>query len=529
MLKYNLKKGGNFMLNEEKDVEFAVNYDEAFKNFDSGEIVKGKVIGIRDKDVFVDIGYKSEGVISIKEFTDEDGNVNVKIGDDVEALFFNKTDEDGFEILSKSAADRVKGWKNVLAAYKENRPVKGVVKSLVNGGFTVNIDGFLAFLPGSQVEMHPIKNYPSYVGKEFEFKIVSINENKRNAVLSRKALLEEQKKQKEEELWEKIKENAVLSGKVKNITDYGVFVDLGGVDGLVHITDMSWSRIDHPSDMVKIGDEIEVKVAKIEDDGKEKKIYLGMKQLTEDPWKGIEEKFNIGDVVQGDIVNIVEYGLFVEIEKGIEGLVHKSEITYDKYPVKAKDIYKIGEKIDVKIINIDTDARRMSLSIKQCKQYPWENIDERYKEGDIIEGSVTGIKDFGIFVKLEEGIEGLVHEKDVSWDKEDKEQFKVGDSVKAVVLSVDKEKERIALGVKQLTKDPWEDIDTRYSPGDVIEAEIVNVKPFGAFVKIEKGVESLVPRSEFGNFEPQKGEKANVKILRLDKSKKKLVSSFIDD
>ncbi len=517
------------MLNEEKDVEFAVNYDDAFKNFDSGDIVKGKVIGIRDKDVFVDIGYKSEGVINIKEFTDENGNVTIKIGDEVEALFFNKTDEDGFEILSKTAADRIRGWKKVLAAYNNKETIKGTIKSLVNGGFTVNIDGFLAFLPGSQVELHPIKNYPSYVGKEFEFKIVNVNENKKNAVLSRKALLEEQKKQQEKELWDKIQEGAVLNGKVKNITDYGVFVDLGGVDGLVHITDMSWSRIDHPSEMVKVGQEIQVKVAKIEDDGKEKKIYLGMKQLTDDPWKDINDKFNIGDIITGDIVNIVEYGLFVEIEKGIEGLVHKSEITYDKYPVKAKELFKKGDKIEVKIINIDTENRRMSLSVKQCKPYPWENIDERYKVGDIIEGTITGIKDFGIFVKLEEGVEGLVHEKDISWDKEDKGQFNVGDSVKAVVLSVDKDKERIALGIKQLTKDPWEDVDSRYKPGDIVEADIVNVKPFGAFVKIEKGIESLVPKSEFGDIEPQKGEKVQVKILRLDKDKKKLVSSFVSD
>ncbi len=516
------------MLNEEKDVEFAVNYDDAFKNFDSGDIVKGKVIGIRDRDVFVDIGYKSEGVINIKEFTDENGNVNVEIGDEVEALFFNKTDEDGFEILSKAAADRIKGWKKILSAYEEDKPIKGTIKNLVNGGFTVNIDGFLAFLPGSQVEMHPIKNYPSYVGKEFEFKIVNINESKRNAVLSRKALLEELKRKQEEELWGKIKEDEILTGRVKNITDYGVFVDLGGVDGLVHITDMSWSRIDHPSDMVKIGDEIKVKVAKIEDDGKEKKIYLGMKQLTDDPWRDIAEKFNIGDIVEGDIVNIVEYGLFVEIEKGIEGLVHKSEITYDKYPIKAKDLFNIGDKIDVKIINIDTENRRMSLSIKQCKAYPWEDIDERYKVNDVIEGTVTGIKEFGIFVKLEEGVEGLVHEKDVSWDKDDKGEFNVGDTIKAVVLSVEKEKERIALGIKQLTNDPWEDIDSRYKPGDVVEALIVNVKPFGAFVKFEKGIESLVPKSEFADFEPQMGEKAQVKILRLDKDKKKLVSSFIN-
>ncbi len=518
------------MSNEGKDVEFNENYfEDAFKNFDSGDIVKGRVIDIRGDDVFVDIGYKSEGVINIREFMDEKGNVNVKIGDEVEALFFNKTDEDGFEILSKRVADRIKGWRKIKEAYQKNEPVKGVIKSLVNGGFTVNIDGFMAFLPGSQVELRPIKNYPSYVGKEFEFKVVSINEAKRNAVVSRKVLLEELRKKQEEEIWSRVKEGAVLKGKVKNITDYGVFVDLGGVDGLVHITDMSWSRVVHPSDMVKLGDEIDVKVIKIEEDGKQKKIYLGMKQLTEDPWKGIEERFKVGDIVEGEVVNVVEYGLFVEVEKGVEGLVHKSEITYDKYPLSEGGGYKTGDRVKVKIISIDTENRRMSLSIKQCKPYPWENVEEKFKEGDVVEGIVTGIKDFGIFVRLDEGIEGLVHEKDISWDKDDKGEFNVGDKIKVKILNIDKEKERIALGIKQLTKDPWEDIDTRLSVGDEVEATIVSVKPFGAFVKIEKGVESLVPRSEFGGYEPKAGEKAKVKILKLEKDKKKLISSFVND
>ncbi len=518
------------MSNEGKDVEFNLNYyEDAFKNFDSGDIVKGKVIDIRGDDVFVDIGYKSEGVINIREFMDDKGNLNVKVGDEVEALFFNRTDEDGFEILSKRAADRIRGWRKVKEAYEKNEPVRGVIKSLVNGGFTVSVDGFMAFLPGSQVEIRPIKNYSAYVGKEFDFKVVNINEAKRNAVLSRKVLLEEIKKKQEEEIWQRVKEGAVLKGRVKNITDYGVFVDLGGVDGLVHITDMSWSRVAHPSDMVKVGDEIDVKVIKIEEDGKQKKIYLGMKQLTEDPWKNVSERFNVGDVVEGEVVNVVEYGLFVEIDKGIEGLVHKSEITYDKYPLKGTEAYKTGDKVNVKIISIDTENRRMSLSIKQTKPYPWENIDERFKEGDIVEGIVTGIKDFGIFVRLDEGVEGLVHEKDISWDKDDKGDFKVGDKIKVKVLSIEKDKERIALGIKQLSKDPWEDIDERLSVDDVVEAKVVSVKPFGAFVKIEKGVESLVPKSEFNGYEPKVGETAKVRILKLEKDKKKLISSFVNE
>ncbi len=519
------------MLNEDKgkNVEYENYYDNTFKNFGSGDVVKGKVIDIRENDVFIDIGYKSEGVINIKEFTDENGNISVNIGDEIEALFFNKTDRDGFEILSKSAADRIKSWRKIVNAYKENMSVTGTVKSLVNGGFIVDIDGFLAFLPGSQVEIKPIRNYSSYVGKQFEFKIVNINESKKNAVLSRKVLLEELRKKQEKEMWERIKEGVVLTGTVKNITDYGIFVDLGGIDGLVHITDMSWSRIGHPSDMVKTGDTIDVKVLKVEDGERQKKVYLGMKQLTEDPWENISEKFHIGDQVKGNIVNIVEYGLFIEIEKGIEGLVHKSEITYDKYPLRIKKLYNIGDSVDVKIINIDAENRRMSLSIKQCKPYPWENVEEKYKNGDVVKGTITGIKEFGIFVKLDEGIEGLVHDKDISWDKEDKTQFNVGDEIEAKVLSVEKDKERIALGIKQMTKDPWEDVDKKYKLGDIVEAKIVSIKPFGAFVKIDKGLESLVPKSEFNNYEPQKGDFAKIRILRLDKDRKKLISSFVND
>ncbi len=523
------REEGVSMSNMEKNGQTEVNYEDAFRNFDSGDIVKGKVIDIREEDVFVDIGYKSEGIIKAKEFMDDDGNINVRIGDEVEALFFNKTDEDGFEILSKAAADRIKGWNKVLEAHRENKPIKGKIKSLVNGGFTVKIEGFLAFLPGSQVELKPIKNYPSYVGKEFEFKVVNINESKRNAVVSRKVLLEEELRKRRQELEEKIKEGAVLKGKVKNITDYGVFVDLGGIDGLVHITDMSYARIEHPSEMVKLGDEIDVKIIKIEEEGNKKKIYLGMKQLTVDPWENIDEKFSIGDIVKGKIVNIVDYGIFVELEKGIEGLVHKTEISYDKYPPKAKDIYKIGDEIDVKITNIDRENRRMSLSIKQTKPYPWDFIEEKYKVGEIVEGKITGIKDFGVFVKLEDGVEGLIHENDLSWDREEKPELKLGETIKTKILNIDKENEKIALGLKQLVPDPWENVDEKYHVGDQIEAEVVSVKPFGVFVKLEKGIESLVPKSEYNNLEPKKGERVKVKILRIDKNKKRLISSFINE
>lgn len=516
------------MLNKEEDVEFEVSYDDAFKNFGNGDIVNGKVIDIRDKDVFIDIGYKSEGVINIKEFQDKDGNTSINIGDEVEALFFNKRDEYGFQILSKVAADRIKGWNKILDAYKNDEVVQGKIKNLVNGGFTVDIDNFLAFLPGSQVELHPVRNYNSYIGKTFLFKVVNINEVKRNAVISRKVMLEEEKKQKKEELMQKLTIGSVLEGKVKNITDYGVFVDLGGIDGLVHITDMSWSRIDHPSDMVQIGDIIKVKITKVEEEaGNKLKVYLGMKQLVEDPWQYIKETFKEGDITKGKIVNTVDYGLFVEIAPGIEGLVHKSEITYDNVMTYALKSYKVGDEIDVKIINVDFDSRRMSLSIKQCKPDPWEDISKKYQKDDIVEGTVTGIKDFGIFVKLEEGVEGLVHERDVSWDKDDKPNFAVGDTIKSIVLNIDKDKHRIALGLKQLQEDPWEKIDEKYNINDEVEARVVSIKNFGAFVKLEKGIESLVPKSRFNMRLPKVDSDVEVRILKIDKEKKRLVSEFV--
>ncbi|WP_051904541.1 30S ribosomal protein S1 [Hippea jasoniae] len=515
------------MSNMEKDAQSMANYDDVFKNFGSGDIIKGKVIDIRGEDVFVDIGYKSEGIIKLKEFEDDEGNINVKIGDEVEALFFNKTDDDGFEILSKAAADRIRGWHRVVEAYKNNETIKGRIKNLVKGGFTVKIDGFLAFLPGSQVEIKPVKNYSAYVGKEFEFKIVSINEAKRNAVVSRRILLEEEERKRQEEIWQKVKEGAVLKGKVKNITDYGIFVDLGGVDGLVHITDMSYSRISHPSEMVSIDDEIDVKVIKIEEDRDKKKVYLGMKQLTKDPWEDIDDKFKIDDVVKGKIVNIVDYGIFVELEKGIEGLVHKSEITYDKFPYKLEELYKIGDEVDVKITNIDKENRRMSLSIKQTKPYPWELVDELFKVDDVVEGIVTGIKDFGVFVRLAEGIEGLIHENDLSWDKDEKPQLNIGDKIKTKVLNIEKDKERIALGLKQLMPNPWDEVDKKYAVGDELEVEVVSVKPFGSFVKLQKGIEGLVPKSEYNNIEPKKGDKVKIRILRIDKDKRRLISTFI--
>ncbi len=518
------------MLNSERESGFEkVEYDSTLKEFGNGDIVRGRVVEIRDNDVFVDIGYKSEGVINIKEFEDEEGNINVNVGDEIEALFLNRLDENGFEKLSKIAADRLKGWNRVLGAYEKNEPIEGVIKKLVTGGFSVDIGGFLAFLPGSQVEMHPIRNYQSYVGRRFEFKVININKQRKNAVVSRKVILEEEKERKAKEIEEKIKKDAVLEGRVKNITDYGVFVDLGGVDGLVHITHMSWKRISHPSEMVKISDIIKVKVLNIEDDGEHKKIYLGMKQLTENPWDNIEEKLKEGDIVNGKLVNIVDYGLFVELENGVEGLVHKSEVSYDNDPAESMKEYSVGDTVKVKVLSVDAENKRISLSIKQAKEDPWNSVAERYREGDIVEGKVTSVKEFGVFVRLEEGVEGLVHKNDISWDKDEQVEVNVGDIVKAVVLSVDQGNRKIALGFKQLTEDPWSSVDERYKVGDLIRVRVVSVKNFGAFVKVEKGIESLVPRSEFNGYVPKDGEELKVKILKLDKEKKKFICQIVNE
>ena len=471
-------------------------YDESFKRFQEGEVVTGRIISI-DKDyVLVDIGYKSEGQIRINEFREENGNITAKIDDTVEVMVEWWDDEEERVVLSKEKAEKVKVWDDVKKAHDDDGVVDGVILSRVKGGFSVDI-GVQAFLPGSQADLRPIRNLDELVGKTFTFKILKYNRKRSNVVLSRRAILEQDRESKRSATLSAINENKVIEGFVKNITEYGVFVDLGGVDGLLHITDISWGRVKHPAEMFSVGDRIKVKILSI--DHEKERVSLGMKQLTGDPWLTASEKYAIGSRVTGKVVSLTDYGAFVELEEGIEGLIHVSEMSWTRKIRHPSKVVSVGEAIEAIVLDIKPENRRISLGVKQVVPNPWDVISENYPVGTTIEGKVKNITDFGIFVGIDEGIDGLVHISDISWTKRIKhpsELYKKGDVIQAIVLAIEKENERFSLGIKQLQKDPWETVSERYKVGKEITGTITNVTDFGIFVELEEGIEGLVHVSE---------------------------------
>jgi small subunit ribosomal protein S1 len=471
-------------------------YDESFKRFQEGEVVTGRIISI-DKDyVLVDIGYKSEGQIKIHEFRDENGNINAKFGDTVEVMVEWWDDEEERVILSKEKAEKVKVWDDIKKAHDSDGTVEGIILSRVKGGFSVDI-GVQAFLPGSQADLRPIRNLDELVGKTFVFKILKYNRKRSNVVLSRRAILEQDRDFKRTATLSSITENKVVDGFVKNITEYGVFVDLGGVDGLLHITDISWGRVKHPAEMFSVGDKIKVKILSI--DKEKERVSLGMKQLTEDPWLRASEKYPIGSRVSGKVVSLTDYGAFVELEEGIEGLIHVSEMSWTRKIRHPSKVVSVGETVESVVLDIKPENRRISLGVKQVIPNPWDLISENYPVGTTIEGKVKNITDFGIFVGIDEGIDGLVHISDISWTKRIKhpsELYKKGDVIQAIVLAIEKENERFSLGIKQLQKDPWESVSERYAVGKEITGTITNVTDFGIFVELEEGIEGLIHVSE---------------------------------
>lgn len=471
-------------------------YDESFKRFQEGEVVTGRIISI-DKDyVLVDIGYKSEGQIKIHEFRDESGNINAKFGDTVEVMVEWWDDEEERVILSKEKAEKVKVWDDIKKAHDSDGTVEGIILSRVKGGFSVDI-GVQAFLPGSQADLRPIRNLDELVGKTFVFKILKYNRKRSNVVLSRRAILEQDRDFKRTATLSSITENKVVDGFVKNITEYGVFVDLGGVDGLLHITDISWGRVKHPAEMFTVGDKIKVKILSI--DKEKERVSLGMKQLTEDPWIRASEKYPIGSRVAGKVVSLTDYGAFVELEEGIEGLIHVSEMSWTRKIRHPSKVVSVGETVESVVLDIKPENRRISLGVKQVIPNPWDLISENYPVGTTIEGKVKNITDFGIFVGIDEGIDGLVHISDISWTKRIKhpsELYKKGDMIQAIVLAIEKENERFSLGIKQLQKDPWETVSERYLVGKEITGTITNVTDFGIFVELEEGIEGLIHVSE---------------------------------
>lgn len=521
----------------EREVEAAVGaglpgdmekvYTESIRNFEAGSILKGKVLAVTPTDVIVDCGYKSEGVIPSDEF---DNISRLKAGDDIEVLLEAVEDDSGLIKLSKRKADRIRGWEKVITRYKEGDVVTGTVTRKIKGGLLVDL-GIPVFLPASQIDVKPPGDIAEYIGREVTCKILKIDETRQNIVVSRRRLLEEEREGLKLQLLAEIKIGDIRKGVVKNLADFGAFVDLGGLDGLLHITDMSWGRISHPSEMLTIGQEIEVRVLGI--DKEKEKIALGLKQKTESPWAKVEERYPVGSRVSGQVVNIMPYGAFVKLEDGIEGLVHVSEMSWTRRVNHPSEMVSIGDTVEVLILKVNKEKQEISLSMKQTEENPWNRIEQRYPPGKKISGTVRNLANYGAFVEIEEGIDGLLHVSDISWSKKvthPGEILKKGDAIEAVVLSVDKEKKRVALGMKQLEKDPWEsDIPSKYQVGGIVKGKVTKLTNFGAFVELERGIEGLLHVSEMSDkkvSDPQGlvsiGDEIEVKIIRLDASNRKL-------
>jgi len=471
-------------------------YEESFKRFAEGEVVTGRIISVDKDHVLIDIGYKSEGQIRIQEFKDDEGNVDAQVGDTVEVMVEWWDDEEERVVLSKEKAANIKIWDAIKKSYDEDGTVEGVISNRVKGGFSVDI-GVQAFLPGSQADLRPIRNLDELVGKTFEFKILKYNRKRSNIVLSRRAILEKEREEARSTTLSSIHEGQIVDGIVKNITDYGVFIDLGGVDGLLHITDISWGRVKHPSELFSVGDSIKVKVLSF--DLEKERVSLGMKQLNVDPWSVASEKYAVGSRVTGVVVSLTDYGAFVELEEGIEGLIHVSEMSWTRKVRHPSKIVSVGEEVEAVVLDIKPENRRISLGMKQVVPNPWDVIAEKYPVGTTIEGKIKNITDFGLFIGIDEGIDGLVHISDISWIKRIKhpsELFKKGDTVQAIVLDIEKESERFSLGIKQLQEDPWKSVAERYEVGKEITGTVTNLTDFGIFVELEEGIEGLVHVSE---------------------------------
>lgn len=471
-------------------------YDDSFKHISEGEVVSGTVLKILGSNVVIDVGFKSEGLISIDEFRDEKGNLEISPGDKVDVLLESAEDQEGYIVLSREKAQRMKVWDSIEKAYHDQAIITGRVIERVKGGLAVDI-GVRAFLPGSQVDLHPVRNLDSLRGQDIRVRVIKVNKRRGNIVLSRKAVLEEEYYKQREETLKNLQEGVIIEGIVKNITDYGAFVDLGGIDGLLHITDMSWGRVNHPSDLFKIGDEIKVKILKF--DRLEERVSLGYKQLTEDPWLTASDRYPKGAHVDTRVVSLTDYGAFVELEPGIEGLIHISEMTWNKRIKHPSKLLSVGDEVEAVVLDIDPQARRISLGTKQTEPNPWDEVEEKYAINSVVQGIVRNLTDFGAFVEVEEGIEGLVHISDLSWTKKIKhpsEILKKGEEVNAVVLNVDAENQRLSLGIKQLEPDKWEEFFSQHQIGDVVKGKIVRLTNFGAFVELTEGIEGLCHVSE---------------------------------
>ena len=512
-------------------------YEESLKHIQEGEIVRGRVVHIGRDSVLVDVGYKSEGIIDLDEFPDQ--GRHLRVGEEVDVLLEEKEDSEGQVILSKEKANRIKIWDDISKKYDNNDVVDGVVVARIKGGLTVDI-GLKAFLPGSQIDLRPVRNLDKLIGERLQMRIIKLNKRRGNIVLSRRVLLEEERQRAKEKTLASLAEGQIIEGVVKNITEYGAFIDLGGIDGLLHITDMSWGRVSHPSELFAIGDKVRVMVLKF--DQEHERVSLGLKQMTPDPWMDVAEKYPETSRVSGKVVSITDYGAFVELEEGIEGLVHVSQMSWARRTRHPSKIVNIGDTIEAVVLSVDKDKKRISLGMKQIEPNPWTTVDERYPVGSEVEGKVRNLTDFGAFIALEEGIDGLIHISDMSWTqrvKHPSEILKKGQKVRAVVLNVDKENERLSLGLKQMELDPWTQVQTKYHVGQDVRVKVVKVTNFGAFAELEDGVEGLIHLSELSREKitaPEEvvsvGQELDAKIIKIDIETRKIglsVRAFMED
>ena len=494
-----------------------------------GEVVTGTVVEVQTDYVLVDINYKSEGLIPISEFRIIEGQRSINVGDKVDVMIDKIENDNGMIVLSKDKADMMNAWNDISRAAENEEVIEGTVISKVKGGLSVDI-GVKAFLPGSQIDLRPVKNIDSFIGRKFKFKVIKFNKKRGNIVLSRRAILEEEREKLKTQTLDEMNEGAVVKGFVKNVTDYGAFIDLGGLDGLLHITDMSWGRIKHPNEMINVGEELELKVLKY--DQEKQRVSLGLKQLTQDPWGEVAAKFPVGMKIKGNVVSLADYGAFIDLTDGVEGLIHVNEMSWTKKVKHPSQLVNVGDEVEVQVLSIDSENRRISLGMKQLESNPWMELKETYAPGTIIEGEVKSITDFGIFVGIEDGIDGLVHISDFSWTKRinhPSEIYKKGDSVKAVVLGVDIDNERFSLGLKQLESDPWSTIEEKFPIGSQLEVEVTKLADFGIFVKVENDIEGLIHISELSTKRVEKtedvakvGDKLKAEIISIDQDARKI-------
>jgi small subunit ribosomal protein S1 len=504
-------------------------YEQEQAAYQEGSVVRGTVVGVNDRMVVIDFGFKSEGAVPIEEFMEE-GELTVKRGDEVEVLIKSMESQEGVPILSRADAVRMRAWDDLEKAYRDGVPVKGRIMERVKGGLRVDVDGVAAFLPGSQVDVRPIRNLESLRGQEIEARVIKLNRKRSNVVLSRKAILEQENEGKKGETLNNLEEGIIVEGQIKNLTDYGAFVDLGGIDGLLHVTDMSWGRLQNPGEMFRVGENVQVKVLKF--DKERERVSLGFKQLLPDPWESVSERFPTGQRMQGKIASVTDYGAFIELEAGVEGLVHVSEMTWSKRMKHPSKLVQPGETVEVEVLGVDPKNRRISLGMKQTQPNPWETLPERFHIGDRVRGRVRNLTDFGAFVEVEDGVDGLVHVSDISWNKRIKhpgEVLKKGQEIEAVITNIDVDNRRLSLSIKDTEPSAWDKFINEHHPGDIVHGKITRFANFGAFVELAEGLEGLCHVSELSDDRVERpedaaqiGQEMDFRILRIEQESKKI-------